>query len=133
MEKHIKILGILHIVKGGLYLLGALVIFLVSGGVTGLVGWFGEGSDAAVAIPILGLIGAGLTILLIVLSVPSILAGWGLLNFRNWARILTIVLSVLDLFNIGLGTVLGIYGLWVLLPTETEALFRTGQARVAVA
>jgi len=131
MEKHVKILGILHIIKGSLYLLGALVIFLVFGGVTGLVGWFGDGDDAAVAIPILGLIGAGLTILLIVLSVPSILAGWGLLNFRNWARILTLVLSILDLFNIGLGTVLGIYGLWVLLPSETELLFRTSDARVA--
>lgn len=131
MEKHVRILGILHIVKGGLYLCGALCIMAVFGGITGLVGWFGEGPDAAVAIPILGLIGGAITILLIILSVPSVLAGWGLLNYRNWARILTIVLSILDLFNIGLGTALGVYGLWVLLPTETEALFRPRPGRVA--
>jgi hypothetical protein len=34
-----------------------------------------------------------------------------------------IVLSALDLFNIPLGTALGIYGFWVLLNKETEQLF----------
>ena len=35
-----------------------------------------------------------------------------------------IVLSAINLINIPFGTVLGIYGLWVLLTRETELLFR---------
>jgi len=34
-----------------------------------------------------------------------------------------IVLSALDLIHIPFGTVLGIYGFWVLLNPETEAMF----------
>jgi hypothetical protein len=34
-----------------------------------------------------------------------------------------IVISALDLLSVPIGTVLGIYGIWVLTRTETEALF----------
>ena len=60
---------------------------------------------------------------MLTLSVPSIIAGVGLLKRRSWARILTIVLSVLNLINIPFGTLLGIYGLWVLLSQNTAPLF----------
>jgi len=36
---------------------------------------------------------------------------------------LTIVLSALDLLHVPFGTILGIYGLWVMLKPETEQLF----------
>jgi len=77
-----------------------------------------------VALPILGGIGGIIFVVLLIIGLPQILAGWGLLNYRPWARILTIVISVLHLFSFPLGTALGIYGLWVLLKPETEALFR---------
>jgi hypothetical protein len=48
-------------------------------------------------------------------------AGWGLLQREGWARILTLVLGVLSLLEIPVGTVLGIYTLWVLVPAEAEA------------
>ena len=67
-------------------------------------------------------------IVLMVLSLPSVIAGIGLIRFRPWARIMTIVLSVLHLFNIPFGTALGVYGLWALLAPETEMLFRQQQA-----
>jgi hypothetical protein len=49
----------------------------------------------------------------------GIVAGWGLLERQPWARMLAIVLGFLVLFHFGLGTVLGIYTLWVLLPAES--------------
>ena len=45
------------------------------------------------------------------------------MQFTPWARILTIVLSALNLINIPFGTALGVYGLWVLLNKDTERLF----------
>ena len=41
-----------------------------------------------------------------------------------WARMLAIVLGVLNLFDLPFGTALGIYTLWVLLPAESEREYR---------
>jgi hypothetical protein len=60
---------------------------------------------------------------LIVLALPGIVAGIGLLQFKPWARILALVLAVFDLFNFPLGTLLGIYMFIVLLSNEGERLF----------
>ena len=49
--------------------------------------------------------------------------GLGLLSYRPWARILTLVLSVFLLIHIPFGTALGFYGFWVLLSKETLPLF----------
>ena len=59
-------------------------------------------------------------IAILVKAALGFLAGWGLLQREPWARILTIVLSFLALFNLPLGTALGIYSLWVLLPAQSE-------------
>ena len=61
--------------------------------------------------------------MVVVLSLPGIIAGIGLLKLQPWARILAIVISALDLLNVPIGTALGVYGLWVLLQAETERLF----------
>ena len=48
-------------------------------------------------------------------------AGWGLMHREPWARVLTLVLAFLVLFiNIPVGTAVGVYTLWVLLPSESE-------------
>jgi hypothetical protein len=65
--------------------------------------------DAWVALPILGLTGAALGVFMLVLSLPGVIAGIGLLQLRPWARIVTIVLSVLNLMNIPFGTILGVW------------------------
>jgi len=62
--------------------------------------------------------------LLMVRGVAGAIAGWGLLDRQPWARILAIVLGVLALPRLMLGTVLGIYTLWVLLPGESEREYR---------
>lgn len=129
MEQHVKVLAVLNIILGSLGVLAALVILLVFGGLAGLVGFAAqEEADAAVAIPILGVIGGFVFLLILVISLPSIIAGAGLLKHRPWARTLTIVLSALHLLNIPLGTALGVYGLWVLLSPQTELLFRPARA-----
>jgi hypothetical protein len=62
------------------------------------------------------------------LSIPSIFAGVGLLSYKPWARILTLVVSGFDLINIPFGTALGFYGFWVLLSREGTALFEQPSA-----
>ena len=123
METHVKVLGVLYLAFSALGLLFALFLLLAVGSAAGIVGVTADASDAAVAIPIIGLAGTALGVFLLLLALPGLLTGWGLLTFKPWARILGLVLSALNLLQIPIGTVLGIYGLWVLLHKDTERLF----------
>jgi hypothetical protein len=122
MEMHVKVLGVLHIVMGAMGLCGALFFLLVFGGAAGIVGTSGN-PDAAVAVPIVGLVGLAIVTFIVVLSLPGIIVGIGLYQRRSWARIGGIVLSIFELIMVPFGTIVGIYGLWVLLSKETELLF----------
>jgi len=125
MAQHVKILGILHIIYAGLVVLAGIVVLVIMGGIAGIISTTDTSPDSQVAPPILGLIGIGVFVLLLVLSLPGTIGGFGLLQFKSWARILVIVLSVFELISIPFGTALGIYGLWVLLNRDAERLFET--------
>ena len=124
MEKHIRILGILYIISAILSMVVGTLFLLFFGGLAGLIGVSEQSDpDAWVAIPILGAVGGFIFLLLTVLSIPGLIAGFGLMKLRPWARIVTIVLSALHLMNFPVGTALGAYGLWVLLNSESARLF----------
>jgi hypothetical protein len=129
LDTHVKVLAALYIIFGALgTLFGLGLMALLS-----FIGVAGAAADpdAWVALPILGFTGAALGMFMLILSLPGIIAGIGLLKYRPWARILTIVLSALNLMNIPIGTVLGIYGLWVMLSDEGSRLFTNAPASPA--
>ena len=123
MQTHVKVLGVLYLAVGGCMLLGALFLAMTMGGVAGIVGASADPEDAAIAVPILGIAGTALAGFFGIFSLPSLITGYGLLNFKPWARIVGIVLSAISLIMIPFGTIVGAYGLWVLLSKETERLF----------
>jgi hypothetical protein len=137
MEQHIKILGVLNIVWGAMGAMGGLVVLLVLGGAFGIIRTaLQNDTDAAIALPIIGLLGGTIALFLLLVSVPSIIAGIALLNFKPWSRILAIVVSALHLLSIPFGTALGIYGLWVLFSEESLPFFarpRNPDAKTATA
>jgi len=75
------------------------------------------------AVPIIGLTGMALVVFLLLTSLPSVIVGIGLLRHSPWARIAGIVLSIVSLIMIPFGTMVGVYGLWVLFSKDTERLF----------
>jgi hypothetical protein len=118
----VKVLGVLHIAFSAIGLVFAFVVILVLGGAVGLVGASGD-ADAQFAIPVIGITGMAVVVLTIALSIPGLVVGIGLLKFRRWARILGIVLSIFDLIWVPLGTIIGVYGLFVLFSEDAERLF----------
>ena len=123
MQTHVKVLAVLFIVFSALGVLCAIALLAVFGASAGIVGATAEPNEAALAIPIIGLAGLGLVIFLLIVSLPGLVAGFGLLNLKPWARILAIVLCAINLINIPIGTIFGAYGLWVLLNKDTEQMF----------
>lgn len=130
METHVKVLGILNIIGGAFGLCGALVLMLVFGGASAAVGASGD-PDAAIALPIIGLTGMALVTFAVLMSLPAVIIGYGLYNVRPWARIAGIVLSIVSLIVFPFGTLLGVYGLWVLFSKDGERLFSGPQTTQA--
>jgi hypothetical protein len=131
MESHVRVLGILNVVYGAVGAVAGILILVVFGGAVGLLGMFEGDPDALAAVPIVGVIGIALSVLVLLLSLPCVIAGVGLLQWRPWARSLTIVVSSINLLNVPFGTILGAYGFWVLLAQEAEPLFENPPVRYA--
>ena len=126
MRDHVRILGILNIVMGCFTALIGLVVLFVLGGLSGVISSaLAQDPDMAhvVSPPVVAFFGMCIAIFFLVLGLPAIIGGWGLLNLRPWARILIIIISVLHLLHFPFGTALGVYGLWVLLGEQGRRLF----------
>jgi hypothetical protein len=129
MEKHIKLVGILNIVYRSLALIGAIVLAVLGFS-------FGYIYEALVQnhsirscdvpvvfldlVPILLLFAAAL---IFIISVAGILGGIGVLNRKEWGRVLLLIVSFFNLIRIPLGTLLGIYTIWVLFSNDTIKYF----------
>lgn len=118
-ETHVKIVAWLHIVLSVLRLLVTAFVFLVFV----VIGLLLAATDDMAAMGIFAVIATVIGAFLFLVSAPGLVGGIGLLKRQNWARILVLILSVLQLFNIPFGTAVGIYSLWVLTRDETAALF----------
>lgn len=57
-------------------------------------------------------------------GILGIVAAWGLFQRQGWARLLGLIVAFLSLLHIPFGTALGIYTLWVLLPSESADEYR---------
>jgi hypothetical protein len=111
LEKHVTILGWLHLALNLFTLfIGVLVFFILIG--TGLLSGDGE------AMTVLALVGVFVLGILVVVSIPGIITGWGLLKRKSWSRPLAIVIGFLSLMNVPFGTALGVYTFWVLLAND---------------
>jgi hypothetical protein len=123
MDTHVRVLGVLYIAIGAIGVIIAAFAMIGLGGAAGIISASADADEAAMAIPILSIVGTALVTILFAFSLPSIVTGIGLLYFRPWARILGIVLSAIALLGFPWVTLLGAYGLWVLFSKNTEALF----------
>lgn len=119
MRDHIKILGWLYVAGGALMLL----VGFVFGSLFGLASVLTETGEDAV---ILGGVGAAFALFISLLGLPSLICGWGLLTFKRWSRMFGIILSVLQVANFPFGTLMGGYGLWVLLNDDARHLLESG-------
>ncbi len=126
MERHVTFVGALQIGYNAFGILAAMATFMliVGGGLVG--GLISGGQD--IVIPITFFVGTAISMWLLLLSVPGIVGGIGLLGHQPWAGYLVLVLSILDLANVSIGTAIGAYSIWVLVQDETTKLFSSGDA-----
>jgi len=117
MKQHITFVGALHIGFGILGLLGALTVFIIFNFAQGFV------SDEPLAEEILSFLGGTLSLIIMFFAALGIIGGIGLFSYKPWARILVMIVSAINCLNIPIGTVKGVYSIWVLMQKETMELF----------
>jgi hypothetical protein len=114
----VRLLAVLWLALGALRLVAAAAVYVV-----------GKFIIVRIPMPMMPehLFGGILTMVASVLLLKAILAfvaGWGLLEYQPWARMYTLVLGFIALLLPPVGTALGIYTLWVLLPEQSEREYR---------
>ncbi len=129
MQRHIKTLGILYIVYGGLIVLAVphvVGVWWLLGHPTGHL----QNPFHFIGVSSFDIFGGLLSPLWqfytfyapFLLGVLAIIGGWGLYCKKNWGRILVLIIAIICLVKFPLGTALGIYTLWVLLKPESTRL-----------
>jgi mannitol-specific phosphotransferase system IIBC component len=117
MKKHVTVVGAIHIGFGILGLIGALAVFFALNFAKGFV------DNEEVPTLVLSFLSLSLPLLIGFMSTLGLVGGIGLLTYKGWARYLVIVVAALGCLNIPIGTLKGVYSLWVLLQDETVKLF----------
>ncbi len=117
MKKHVTVVGVIHIAFGVLGLIGAMAVFFALNFARGFVG------NDEIPTVVLTFLAVSLPLLIGFMSTLGLVGGIGLMAYKTWARYLVIVVAALGCLNIPIGTLKGVYSLWVLLQDETVSLF----------
>ena len=117
MKKHVTVVAAIQVGFGLLGLIGALALFLALNFARTQV----HGDE--VAGTVLRVLSVSLPLMIGFISTLGLIGGIGLFGYNSWARYIVIVVSVIGLLNIPIGTLKGVYTLWVLLQNDTVKLF----------
>jgi hypothetical protein len=127
VKAHLHLLSILQLVWGAIaLLLGVSTMFLALGALA-----IGVSTADHVASGITAGAFAIFAAALIVGGGANAWAGGALRRFQPLGRVITMALSVLNLFVLPFGTALAIYAYWVLLHDEARAMFEPGESLAA--
>ena len=66
-------------------------------------------------------------IFILITGILSVLAGWGLLRLKQWARWLGVILGIFSLFAFPIGTVIGALIIWYLLKEDVRQVFEVAE------
>ncbi len=113
LDGHKRVLGILYVISGTLTLIGMLMINAVLALIFSFV--FDQANpDEQRVIELVTAIMSYLPWLIITfIAAPTIIAGIGLLTRQSWAVILSLIIGCLKLFSFPIGTVIGVYAIWI--------------------
>ena len=127
MKKHVTVVGAIHIGFGLLGLVGAVAIFAVFTFLLNAVG------NEDIPVMLFRFLRISLALLVGFMSTLGLVGGIGLLSYQPWARYIVIVVAALGCLNIPIGTLKGVYSLWVLLQDDTVKLFEVKQEQRTIA
>ncbi|MBI5029781.1 MAG: hypothetical protein HZB51_04585 [Chloroflexi bacterium] len=126
LQVHVPIVAWLLIGLNTIVLLVAMSMFVLMMFVGGLV----RDSEARMILPVVGTI---LPTIMGLLTLPDFIAAFGLLARKRWARILGVVVGILNLPGFPMGTMIGAYAIFVLMQDAATNYFASPPTRLQTA
>jgi hypothetical protein len=124
IDEHVRTLGGLMVVLAAIAALVAIIGMVMFGSPFSLIAQATQaGTTQSIELPLLRIYGALLILLGLILSAPLAICGLALRQYRSWARDGTMIVCALLLAMFPHGTMLAVYGFWVVLSPEIEPLF----------
>ena len=114
IQKHVRIISIIMIVSGILYLLATLFF-----GVIGLIALKNQAQTGNSDLPAM-ISGVVFLLPLGLIGVLHIFTGRAFRAGANWSRISLWILAIINLGNVPVGTAIGAYAMWVLVKTRED-------------
>ena len=118
VQEHVHLLGLLWLAISAFNVVGGVVLYVIANTLFAHMHEFGVPPEAPTGFlrPLLSVI----AIFILAKAAGGFVAGWGLLQRESWARVVAVVLAFISLFNIPFGTAIGVYTMWVLLPSDSQ-------------
>jgi len=123
VREHVRLVGILWMAYSALHVVAGVAVIVVAQVIFGRVIHIQGGPPPEVTQwlrPLLSFVGW----LILAKAAAGFFAGWGLLQKEEWARTVALVVGFVALLNVPIGTALGVYTLWVLLPSQSDDEYR---------
>ncbi len=109
--QHNKVIGVLHLVYGGISALSVIVLLVLLGILLANSIGLAEGLMLVILISIL------------LFSIPPLLAGYAFLKRKRWAKIAGVVAAIVAGMNFPFGSALCVYTLWFLFGDKGKFLY----------
>ena len=119
VREHVRLVGILWTAYSALYVVAGVAAIVVAHTIFGRVIHIPNGPPPEVTAwlrPLITFVGW----LILAKAAVGFFAGWGLLQREEWGRTVALVMGFIALLSVPVGTALGIYTLWVLLPRQSD-------------
>ena len=119
VREHIRLVGILWMAYSALHVVTGMVLIVIAETIFGRVIHIPHGPPPEITAwlrPLISFFGW----LILAKAAAGFIAGWGLLERQDWARTVALVVAFIALLSVPIGTALGIYTLWVLLPNQSD-------------
>ncbi len=113
LDGHKKVLGILYVVSAVLTITGMILIRAILSIVFSFVLDEANPDDRRVIEMILSLMQILPYLIIIFISIPTLIAGIGLLTRQRWALLFALIIGCFKLFSFPIGTAIGVYAIWI--------------------
>jgi hypothetical protein len=113
LDGHKKVLGILYVISAVLTITAMVLLKAILTIVFSFALDKADPDDRAVIDMILSLVQFLPYLVVIFISIPTLIAGIGLLTHQRWAPLMAVIMGCLKLFSFPIGTAIGVYAIWI--------------------
>jgi hypothetical protein len=125
LDDHKKILGILYVITSLLTIMTMMLLHLIFTTIYAFAFSEADPDEQAVFQLVMAIAGYVQVFVIVIVGLPTLIAGAGLLMKQSWAMILSLIVACFKLFAFPVGTAIGVYAIWIY--SEEQKLKQTPQ------